>query len=102
MSDDLLETCHECAEHCERCERICDEDREELARICIDCAQLCWLISFYISRQSPHVLALTELAARLCDECADECTQYDDDECQDCAETCRQSAAQFARILTFG
>lgn len=90
-----MSSCHACAQACEECVASCLRNTE-MAHMapCIlsnlDCAQICRTCAGLIARDSRHTADAVRLCVAVCQECADICSQYDNDHCQSCAAICRQ------------
>ena len=106
LDDEMAEctnNCFEAAQACEWCADACADEGEEMARcirLCRDVADLTTLHARFMARNSAFHDDLAAVCADACEECADECEQYDHDHCQvcadvlrECAETCRNMAA---------
>lgn len=56
-----------CAEECDGCSDHCLRGgMPDSARSCRDCADLCWLCSSFVSRQSDYVKQLCRTCANVC------------------------------------
>jgi hypothetical protein len=89
----VIRTLVECAQECEHCGDACiEENRPHCARVCRDCAEICWTAGAFLSRGSTLASAVVDLCASACEQCAQECEQHDVDHCRACAEACRRCA----------
>lgn len=92
-----IEACDTCAAACDRCVSAClSEPRVQSMAKCIrlnaDCASLCRLTSAALARQSHFAPEFCVLCARICDECADECSRHAPEHCGTCSDACRRCA----------
>lgn len=55
----------------------------------MECAAICYAAAELMSLGSMHIKEISKLCATICDACADECSQHDDDHCGETAE-CRR------------
>ncbi|GMV68053.1 MAG: hypothetical protein AMXMBFR76_04920 [Pseudomonadota bacterium] len=66
-------------------------------RTMLDCAELCHTAARLMMSGSPHAIALCQLCAQVCSDCADQCAALGDmddcvEACKRCAASCRQMA----------
>ena len=86
-----------CALACESCTSGClaENDVAMMAR-CIelsrDCAELCFLGSKLIMRESEMVDQFLRICEEACRLCAEECNKHDHEHCKICAEACESCA----------
>ena len=99
-----IDNCFEAAQACEWCADAClamgDEEMARCVRLCRDVADLTTLHARFMARDSEYHAELAGICADICEECADECRQFDHDHCQacvdalsDCVESCRRMAS---------
>lgn len=99
-----VENCFAAAEVCEHCADACiemgDEGMSRCIQLCRDVADVTTLHARFMLRESEHHAQLAAVCADLCEDCADECSQHDEDHCQQCvdvlrrcAESCREMAS---------
>ncbi|WP_018922052.1 four-helix bundle copper-binding protein [Salsuginibacillus kocurii] len=76
-------------------ECLVDKDVKEMAsciRLCREVAELCSVTIHALERSSPFITAITEICAKACQTCADECQKHDAKHCLDCAKACYDCA----------
>jgi hypothetical protein len=93
--ESIIEALWKCATACENCASEClGEDDFLMMRDCIrldrDCADVCRLTATLIARNSPHGKHLVKECIEVCERCAEECGQHDNDHCQACARACTE------------
>ena len=106
LSDEMAEctdNCFEAAQACEWCADACADEGGDMARcirLCRDVADLTTLHARFMARNSTYHAGLADVCADACEECTDECEQFEAEHCQvcadvlcDCAETCRNMAS---------
>lgn len=67
-------------------------------RLMLDCAEICQTSANFMLRGSEMHIRTCAICREICEKCAKDCEQMDDDEqmkacaqmCRTCAETCRQ------------
>lgn len=93
---ECIDNCFESAQACEWCATACTRmGEEEMARcieLCRDAADVTTLHARMMARDSDYSNDLAETCAELCEACADECEQHDEDHCQTCASVLRECA----------
>ena len=90
---------NECATVCNHCFSAClaEQDVTMLAA-CInldrDCADICQVVSSFLSRGSEHGKHLLKECIEICEKCAAECEKHahHHEHCKQCAEACRRCA----------
>lgn len=94
--EECTDNCFEAAQVCEWCADECiqlgDEEMTRCIELCRDVADLTTMHARFMSRNSEFHRELAGICADACEECADECEQYDHDHCQVCAEIVRECA----------
>lgn len=93
-----IDACVRCAQQCEYCAEVSLQDMPGLAKICFDCAPICWLTSSYLSRRSQFAPDIAEFCADICETCARECEKSALDHLQRCADACRRCASECRNI----
>lgn len=86
---ECIDNCSEAAQACEVCADACAEEGEEMARclrLCRDVADLTSMHARFLARESEFHAAQAALVADAAEACREECTQFDMDHCQACAE----------------
>lgn len=100
-SVDIVVHCAYEAEHCaDQC--IDDPMMAACARLCRDCAQICWTTAGFMSRSSRFIPALARTCLEICEACATECEKHDSEHCKKCAIACRTAAAMYKKIVMVG
>lgn len=96
-----------CAAHCRACADACLAGDQVASMVtCIrgdlDCAAICEATAQVLAQPggsgAPWRKQL-EVAIEMCEACADECSQHDNDHCQACAEQCRATAEACRALL---
>lgn len=96
-----IEACVVCAQTCEHCSsQDIVENRAACAKLCIDCADICWTASGYMSRGSRFTDSLCGLCAEICLACSIECAKHKNEHCQSCAAACRRCAEECQKMAT--
>ena len=96
--NDCIQACNSCLTDC-----LLEPDISMLVD-CIeldrDCADICALISQYLSRDSRFAIELAKQCAIVCEACAKECEKHaaDMEHCRECAVICRDCAQECNRI----
>lgn len=96
---DCIDACNACADACEDCAAACLKERDvtPMAR-CIElnreCAHICRMAAGFMERGSSQAAQLCVLCAKVCRECAAECSKHPMRHCQQCAAVCLACAAQ--------
>lgn len=98
-----IEACVRCAQECDHCATAClDEpkvaDMARCIRLDMDCAEICWGASAFMSRGSQFAHDYCRLCAEVCEACGEECRKHEPDHCQRCAEACEQCAEECRRM----
>lgn len=60
----------------------------------MECAAICYAAAELMSLGSDRAKELCRLCAEICDACATECEQHDNDHCRECASACRACAKE--------
>lgn len=95
-----VEACNHCLSTAAFCSKACIEDgRPACAKRCLECIEMCRVMSIFAARGSLNLAAVATACARLCIACADECDKHDTHHCRACADACRRCAAE-CRNLT--
>ncbi len=94
---ECIEACNRCIALCRYCSVAClREDDVKMMAKCIhldmQCAEICTLAVNFMSLDSPFVMDVCKLCAKICRACAQECGKYDMDHCQHCAKACNECA----------
>ena len=89
-----IDACLECALECQHCGTACiDENRPESAKLCLQCADICYAAAAAMGGGAQYAQALCGICAETCDNCASECEKHAEVEhCRHCAEVCRRCA----------
>jgi hypothetical protein len=100
-----IDACRNCIEACDACAVACLQELDAPSRMrCIalnmDCAQICHLVASYLSRGRELAAILCQVCAEICDMCSDECALHPVRHCQDCAQACQQCAYECRRIVS--
>lgn len=100
-----IDACMKCAQICEECFDMCLKEEDVKARInCIkslqDCAQICSLTAWAMSRGSENINVLCNACATICDMCANECSMFKDQHCESCTDICRQCASECKKMAS--
>lgn len=78
-------------------EKNVQEFREWIA-LARDCADLCWLTSAMMARNSAHAPHLAKECAKACERCMKACERFEHTYCADLARTCR-SCMQSCKVV---
>jgi hypothetical protein len=94
-----IDACVLCAQICQECLNMCLQEDDVKARVnCIktlqDCSEICVLTAGYMSRSSGSIKDVCNVCAAICEKCATECDEFQDQHCQTCAGTCNQCATE--------
>jgi Domain of Unknown Function (DUF326) len=89
-----------CAYECEYCSDACLGDMVDCARLCRDCAQMCWTIAGFMSRGSQFVPPVVRACIDICEACAAECEKHDHEHCQNCAKACRAAIEEYRKMVS--
>lgn len=100
-----IEACVRCAYTCEICAEAClgvsnVTAMAECIRLDRDCAEICWLASEYMSRNSHFAADLCRVCAEICDACEIECQKHEVEHCQRCAKACHHCAEECRQLTT--
>lgn len=100
-----LDACHKCVQICQECFRLCLEEQDVKSREhCIldlmDCVDACSMAGCAISRRSKHLKQICEMCANICDECAKECSKFNDDHTRMCADVCHKCADECRKMVS--
>ncbi len=100
MSDEVKE----CIQDCVDCYRTCTETLTRCLslggkhsegrhiNLIIDCSRICNINTDFMLRNSTHYSQTCKVTADICDACANNCEEFDDDFMKDCASICRKCA----------
>ena len=98
-----IDNCFEAAQASEWCADECiqlgDPAMASCITLCRDVADLSTIHARLMARGSSYEADLAAICAKLCEECALECEQFDHEHCQVCAEvlhTCASSCREMA------
>lgn len=98
---ECLEACFAAIQVCEWCADACltEAGMAECVRLCRDVVAIASLHAHLTARGSSHTSELAALCASVCETCAEECAQHENEHCQacaeilpECAEACRDLA----------
>ncbi|MHB0877823.1 MAG: four-helix bundle copper-binding protein [Anaerolineae bacterium] len=95
-----------CAMVCEQTTMHCLEKGGKHAeanhvRLMMDCSEICHSASKFMSVQSPFHSQVCGVGADICDQCAQSCEQFRDDQMlMQCAEICRRCGADMRRMAS--
>lgn len=102
VNDPLGDAVHHamyCAKMCLSCADACsaeDMDMSQCVRTCSDCSDVCEATARLGLRRTGSneqiLIEMLEFCARVCEACAAECEQHDNDHCRLCAQICRECA----------
>lgn len=108
-SHDYAKKCLECSVTCletlQYCAKIGDSHRDPAhLQLLRDCAELCVTTANFLATDSYYRTELAMICAEICDACAIDCEQFENDEqmrlcaeiCQTCAVTCRRVTIELA------
>jgi hypothetical protein len=94
----LLSALADCITACNKCAAACLREKEvsELSRcieLDLECAEICTLAAYFISRGSEQTQKVVKLCADICAACHKECEKHSHMEhCRICAEACKKCA----------
>tara|TARA_R110002012_G_scaffold48838_1_gene126772 strand:+ start:107 stop:430 length:324 start_codon:yes stop_codon:yes gene_type:complete len=96
-NSELISALGNCINHCNYCADAClEEENVKMMVNCIRtdrvCAEVCSTLSQVLATKFEDVDDLVRYCQKVCNSCADECSQHDHKHCQDCAEACRKCA----------
>lgn len=94
---EIAQKAFECQQVCNECFDAClEEEHVGMMVDCIrtdrECADVCALVSTYVTRESVITKELIQLCATICQACGEECHKHDHDHCQKCAKVCFECA----------
>lgn len=98
-------TCHSvCEETMSSCIQAGGQDRMQIMRALMDCAEMTRMCADMMMRRSPLSAEMCAMCARACDMCAEACMSMPDDQqmmrcaeaCRRCSEMCRTMAGATA------
>ncbi|QQX77016.1 MULTISPECIES: four-helix bundle copper-binding protein [Aequorivita] len=103
-NEKLIHALGNCINHCNYCADAClDEENVKMMVNCIRtdrvCAEVCSTLNQLLATGFKDVDDLVRYCAKICDTCADECSQHEAKHCQDCAEACRKCAEECRNYL---
>ncbi|MEO7045501.1 MAG: four-helix bundle copper-binding protein [Ferruginibacter sp.] len=92
-----IEACLKCAAICNHCASSCtkEEDVKMMAKciqLTMECAAICYAAAKLMSLGSDKVKEICRLCAKMCDACAEECKNHQNEHCRECAEACTYCA----------
>ena len=99
-SDDL----EQCIEECTNCHQVCTDTVAQCLRmggkhaeaghitLLLDCAQICQTSADFMLRGSELHTRTCAACAEVCERCAEDCAEFDDETMQACADACRTCA----------
>ena len=96
-NSELISALGNCINHCNYCADAClEEENVKMMVNCIRtdrvCAEVCSTLAQVLATKFEDVDDLVRYCQKVCNACADECSQHDHKHCQDCAEACRKCA----------
>ncbi len=94
-----IDACVKCAQICQECLTMCLQEDDVKARLsCIkslqDCSEICSTTACFMSRGSANIQEICNVCATICEQCADECSMFQDNHCPTCLDTCKQCASE--------
>lgn len=99
MNQDIeqcIQNCLDCHSFCLNTIAYClQQGHTEQAhlRLMMDCAEICQTSANFMLRGSDFHGRICEVCTEICDRCAKNCAQFENDEqMQDCADICRRCA----------
>lgn len=103
-NEKLIHALGNCINHCNYCADAClDEQNLKMMvpciRNCRACAEVCSTLSQLLATGFTDVDDLVRYCEKICNICADECSNHDSKHCQECAEACRKCAAACSAYL---
>jgi hypothetical protein len=98
-----IEACLRCAALCNHCASACTKEEHIAAmarciRLDMECAAMCYAAAQLMSMDSDRVKDICALCAVVCEECARECTQHDNEHCRECAAQCTNCADECLKM----
>jgi hypothetical protein len=89
-----IEACQTCALDCEVClaAMIGKSSPNDCPVCCYECLEMCLQCSRASARNSLFAKDYCQLCAKICDWCAEQCSEHDMEHCQRCADSCRVCA----------
>lgn len=99
-----IDACNICADTCDRCATLClqEPDTKVMARCItleIDCAQVCRVAAGFMARGSELSHTICQACLEVCEDCRQECAQYQMEHCKECEMACRLCAQECLRML---
>ncbi len=52
-----------------------------------------------MSRESENIQEICNVCGTICEQCADECSMFQDNHCPTCSDTCRQCASECKNMV---
>jgi hypothetical protein len=100
-----IDACNACADACDYCSIMClqEPDTKVMARciaLDIDCAQMCRVAAGFMSRGSELSRTICQACVEVCEDCRDECAQYQMEHCKECEKACHLCAQECQRMLS--
>ena len=94
-NQNLINALTQCISHCNHCALACLKENNvekmtECIRTDIACAEVCSTALKLVSSNSRFTESYLSTCIEVCDACASECSNHDEQHCQDCAEACRK------------
>lgn len=97
----FLDAITHCALECKACADLYQERSPDLAELCLDCADLCWICAAALLNRGPRFVALiTQACADLCDACARACAGCAEQVAQSCITACDQVVAEYRQTAS--
>lgn len=97
----FLDAITHCALECKAAADFYQEQSPDLAELCRDCADLCWICAAALLNRGPRFVALiTQACADLCDACARACTGRSDRMAQNCVVACGQVVSEYRQTAS--
>ena len=88
--NDCQQACYEAFDACLQSSNL--NEKGDLLKALIDCAQHCQLTVGYLARESMHIEEMALISAHLAKVCAAECEEFEDDFLKACAHVCMETA----------
>jgi len=64
----------------------------------MECSALCYASAQLMSLGSNKAKDVCTICAELCDQCAKECSQHENEHCKECAQACSQCADECRKM----
>ncbi len=96
-----IEACQRCAIDCEVClaAMIRNGSPNDCPLCCYECLEICLQCARALARGSRFAKDYCVLCAKICEWCAQQCSEHSGEHCQRCAESCRACADECHKIV---